>query len=228
MAAARTPNATRSLINILTDLPPQLPTEFDQTTREFIEKHQLTPPAATTGNGKAFIAMCQFPNRYFDRETASQFCQRYGIPTKDSIQLFNKHSQWGPMMSQERGKYYIQFPLTLSPKVQMRAGFKWDGTEEQKTQAIETIKADIKTDYVDIPNEQWQLGHKNPEGDNTSNNLVLQPPIQAKYRDNYIFIDTLTKIPTPETLARLIQDGRNPYTPKQMQQLRALLNSTVC
>ena len=110
----------------------------------------------------------------------------------------------------------------------MRAGFKWDGTEEQKTQAIETIKADIKTDYVDIPNEQWQLGHKNPEGDNTSNNLVLQPPIQAKYRDNYIFIDTLTKIPTPETLARLIQDGRNPYTPKQMQRLRALLNSTVC
>ena len=29
MAVARTPNATRSLINILTDLPPQLPTEYD-------------------------------------------------------------------------------------------------------------------------------------------------------------------------------------------------------
>ena len=228
MAVARTPNATRSLINILTDLPPHMPTEYDQPTREFIEKHKLTPPAASTGNGKAFIVMCLFPNRYFDRETASQFCQRYGIPTKDSIQLFNKHGQWGPMMSQERGKYYIQFPLTLSPKVQMRAGFKWDGTEEQKTQASETIKSDIKTDYVDIPNAQWQLGHKNPEGDNSQDNLVLQPPIQAKYRDNYIFIDTLTKIPTPETLGRLIQDGRNPYTPKQMQELRTLLNSTLC
>ena len=133
----------------------------------------------------------------------------------------------GPLMSQQRGKYYIEFPLTLSPKVQMRAGFKWDGTEEQKNEAIENIKADIKADYVDIPTEQWQLGHKNPEGDNTNDNLVLQPPIQAKYRDNYIFIDTLTKIPTPETLARLIQEGKNPYTQDQMKRLRTILNSQI-
>ena len=99
--------------------------------------------------------------------------------------------------------------------------------DAQENEAIENIKADIKADYVDIPAEQWQLGHKNPEGDNTSNNLVLQPPIQAKYRDNYIFIDTLTKIPTPETLARLIQEGKNPYTQEQMTRLRTLLNSQI-
>ena len=63
----------------------------------------------------------------------------------------------------------------------MRAGFKWDGTEEQKIEAIENIKADIKADYVDIPTEQWQLGHKNPEGDNRPNdNLVLQPSDSSK------------------------------------------------
>lgn len=225
--AARKPNATHTAINILMDLPPQLPVDYDTPTREFINKYNLTAPAPTTGNGKAFIAMSLFPTKYFDRETATQFCQRYGIATKDSIQLFNKHSQWGPLMSQQRGKYYIEFPLTLSPKVQMRAGFKWDGTEEQKNEAIENIKADIKADYVDIPTEQWQLGHKNPEGDNTNDNLVLQPPIQAKYRDNYIFIDTLTKIPTPETLARLIQEGKNPYTQDQMKRLRTILNSQI-
>lgn len=225
--AARKPNATHTAINILMDLPPQLPVDYDTPTREFIDKHKLNPPAPTTGNGKAFIAMSLAPQKYFNRETATQFCQRYGIQTKDSIQLFNKHSQWGPLISQQRGKYYIEFPLTLSPKVQMRAGFKWDGTEEQKNEAIKNIKADIKADYVDIPTEQWQLGHKNPEGDNTNDNLVLQPPIQAKYRDNYIFIDTLTKIPTPETLARLIQEGKNPYTQDQMKRLRTILNSQI-
>ena len=217
--------APATLINILEDLPAQLPTEYDATTREFIQKNNLTAPAPTSGNGKAFIAMSLVPEKYFNRETTNQFCERFGIKTNDSIQLFNKHSQWGPLMCPTRGKYYIQFPLTLSPKGQMRAGFKFDGTEEQKIQAIENIKADIKADYVDIPNEQWQLGHKNPEGDNSQDNLVLQPPIQAKYRDHYIFIDTLTKIPTPETLARLIQQGKNPYTPEQITQLRALLNS---
>ena len=215
------------LIDIKTDLPSELPTHYDEATRHFINKYNLTAPAPTTGNGKAFIAMSLAPQKYFDRDTATKFCEHFDIKTNDSIQLFNKHAQWGPQMSQQRGKYFIMFPLTLSPKVQMRAGFKWDGTEEQKYEAIENIKADIKADYVDIPAEQWQLGHKNPEGDNTSNNLVLQPPIQAKYRDNYIFIDTLTKIPTPETLTRLIQEGKNPYTQEQMTRLRTLLNSQI-
>ena len=224
---ARPPNATRTLINILTDLPPLLPNDYDEETRDFIYKHKLTPPAPTTGNGKAFIAMCLVPNKYFNRETSTQFCQRYGIQTRDSIQLFNKHSQWGPMTSSSRGKYYVDFPLMLSPKVKMRSGFNWDGTEKQKVEAIESIQSDIKLEYIDIPPTQWQLGQKNPEGDNTSKNLVLQPPSHAKYQDQYIFIDTITRIPTPETLARLIQEGRNPYTPKQMERLRTLLNTTI-
>ena len=55
---------------------------------------------------------------------------------------------------------------------------------------IEKIKSKIKSDYIESPNSQWQLGHKNPGStDNSNVNLVLQPPIQGKYRDNYIFID---------------------------------------
>ena len=63
---------------------------------------------------------------------------------------------------------------------------------KKKNIEIDKIKSSIKSDYIDISNSLWQLGHKNPNSsDNTSNNLVLQPPIQGKYRDNYIFIDTL-------------------------------------
>ena len=32
----------------LTDLPPLLPNDYDEETRDFIYKHKLTPPAPTT------------------------------------------------------------------------------------------------------------------------------------------------------------------------------------
>ena len=107
-----------------------------------------------------------------------------------------------------------------------RKDFKFDGTDEQKHAEIDKIKSTIKADYVDVPNELWQLGHKNPESeDNSSNNLVLQPPIQAKYRDNFIFIDTLTKIPTPATIKSQYSKGICPYTRDQLKELKEFLNS---
>jgi hypothetical protein len=63
----------------------------------------------------------------------------------------------------------------------------------------------------------WQLGHKNPGStDNSNENLVLQPPIQGKYRDNYIFIDTLTKIPMPNKLEIMIEKKEIEFTTEQI------------
>lgn len=56
-------------------------------------------------------------------------------------------------------------------------------------------------------------------------NLVLQPPIQAKYRDKYIFLDTLTKIPTPKTFKEMNEANQLPYTKEQLKNLREYLNS---
>jgi len=82
----------------------------------------------------------------------------------------------------------------------------FDGTNEEKDLEINKIKSTIKADYIDVGNELWQLGHKNPAStDNSNHNLVLQPPIQGKYRDNYIFIDTLTKFPVPNKLEVMIE-----------------------
>jgi hypothetical protein len=41
----------------------------------------------------------------------------------------------------------------------MRKDFKYNGNENDKNIEIEKIKSTIKNDYIDVPNEKWQLGH---------------------------------------------------------------------
>ena len=209
-------------INAVEQIPSEYPPEFIS----FVQENKLKPPSIKTGNGKALAIMLYNTNYYFTRKSVNDFVVKFGIETKDSIQLFNKHEQWGIKTSTERGKYYITQPYQITNKHKMRKNFKFDGTEQQKNQEIEKIKMTIQADYIQAPNELWQLGHKNPDStDNTMCNLVLQPPIQAKYRDNYIFIDTLTKVPTPKTFKNLHEKNNLPYTNEQLIELRDYLNS---
>ena len=192
----------------------------------FATHNQLTLPSLQSGNGKALSAMAHNPMKYWVRADCEEFVAKYGIKTADSIQLFNKKEQVGFKTSSERGKNYLVSPLTLSNKYAMRKGFAFDGTAQQRDIEINKIKSTITHDYIDVPNDQWQLGHKNPDTtDNSQKNLVLQPPIQAKYRDNYIFIDTLTKLPTPSKMLADIKSGKSPYTREQIVALRDGLNS---
>ena len=215
---------TRERANLETIL--KLSTEYPKEFIDFCTQHILTPPKITTGNGKALSVMLENATVYWDREVCDAFVKKFDIPTRDSIQLFNKHEQWGIKTSTERGKNYIVYPFELSNKHKMRKDFKFDGTEQEKNAEIDKIKSTIATDYVNVPNNEWQLGHKNPESeDNSNENLVLQPPIQAKYRDNYIFLDTLTKIPTPKTIIKLFQQEKCPYTKSQLLELKAFLQT---
>jgi hypothetical protein len=213
-----------SLINlsIIRDIPREYPVIF----LDFCKKNSLHPPSIHSGNGIALAMMLHYPEYYWSREVCNEFVDKFNIPTNDCIQLFNKHEQWGLQTSNVRGKYFIPIPYSLSKKHKMRKDFKFDGTEEQKQNEINKIKSTIMHDYIDSHNSTWQLGHKNPESeDNTNDNLVLQPPIQAKYRDKYIFLDTLTKIPTPKTLIQLYQQGECPYTEDQLNELKTWLDS---
>lgn len=208
MAAQETStNASeRSLIVIdsISKIPDSYPEEFN----DFCRANNLKPPKINSGNGKALAAMLANPSSYFDRDTCDKFVDKFDIKTRDSIQLFNKHYGFGIQTSSERGKNYIVYPYCLSKKHKMRKNFNFDGTEEEKNNEINKIKSSIQSDYIDVGNSEWQLGHKNPDSeDNTSSNLVLQPPIQAKYRDNYIFIDTITKIPVPKKMKTMIEKG---------------------
>jgi hypothetical protein len=201
-------------------------TKYPDSFIEFADGNNLKYPKLTTGNGQALCAMLLTSGHHWSRPECDEFVKKFNIATRDSIQLFNKHEQWGIKTSCERGKNYIVEPYTLSNKHKMRKNFTYDGTDEQKNTEIDKIKSTIKADYVDIANSEWQLGHKNPNStDNAMSNLVLQPPIQAKYRDKYIFLDTLTKIPTPKTFQEMNDANQLPYTKEQLINLRDYLNS---
>jgi hypothetical protein len=209
-------------IDSITEINNQYPEDF----LLFVKSNNLTPPTTSACGGKALVTMLRYPDSYFDRETCNMFCAKFNISTKDSIQLFNKHEQWGILSNTEKGKYYIPRPFQLSKKHKMRKNFGFGLSQPQKNAEIEKIKSTIKHDYVDVPNEHWQLGHKNPDSiDNSYNNLVLQPPIQAKYRDEYIFLDTLTKIPTAKTFMKLHKNNTLSYTNDQLMELKNYLNT---
>jgi hypothetical protein len=167
----------------------------------------------------ALSVMLKYKYYYWNRDACDEFVKKFNISTKDSIQLFNKHNQWGIQTNSgiERGKLYIIYPYCLSNKHKMRKNFEFDGTSEEKDDCIHKIKSTIKNDYIDVPNTLWQLGHKNPGScDNSNENLILQPPIQGRYRDNYIFIDTLTKIPLPSKLSNMIKKNEVEFTKEQI------------
>ena len=179
-----------------------------------------------SAQGKALSLLLHYPNHYFTRKECDLVCKKFDIKTNDTIQLFNKFEQNGIKCYDQKGKYNIPFPYKTTNKYKMRKNFKFNGSNQQKNTQINNIKSHLLENYINIPNDKWQLGHKNPDTtDNTSNNLVLQPPIQAKYRDDYIFIDTFTKIPTPKKLIKLIKNKQSPYSDKQLKQLSNFLNN---
>jgi len=221
---------TYELINIdtITELPSKYPEEF----KEFCLSNGLKLPNISSGTGISLSVMLSYPGYYWTRESCDAYVKKFNINTKrgkrsqDIIQLWNKHSQMGIQTSsgKEKGKYYIVYPYCLSNKHKMRKDCKYDGSEEEKNSEIDKIKSTIKVDYIDAPNESWQLGHKNPGSTNSSaSNLVLQPPIQAKYRDNYIFIDSLTKFPMPNKLESMIEKKEIEFTREQLLDYKAVL-----
>lgn len=174
--------------------------------------------------------MLKYKYYYWNRDVCDKFVEKFNITTKDSIQLFNKHSQWGIQTNSgtERGKLYIVYPYSLSNKHKMRKDFKFNGTDEDKNSEINKIKSTILADYINVPNSSWQLGHKNPGSiDNSNDNLILQPPIQDKYRDNYIFIDTLTKLPTPKKLKSMIENKEIELTSDQIVNYKELFDNLL-
>ena len=210
-------NYKKIIIDEIIEIKNKYPDEFI----DFCKKNQLNPPNILSSNGKALSIILENKYKYWNRETCDDFVKKFNIKTKDSIQLFNKHSQWGIKTNSgtERGKLYIIYPYCLSNKHKMRKDFKFDGNEDEKNIEIDKIKSTIMNDYIDIPNEKWQLGHKNPNSiDNTKNNLVLQPPIQSKYKDDYLFFDTLTKMPLPNKLKQILKKKEIELTLEQINQ----------
>lgn len=197
-------------INKIKHIPTSYPTDFNI----FCDINKLYPPNINSKSGIALSVMLNNKYYYWNRYTCNLFVKKFKIKTDDSIQLFNKHSQWGIQTNSgiEKGKLYIIYPYQLSNKHNIRNNINIIN----KCVEIEKIKSTIINDYIEVCNSLWQCGHKNPCLDLSNDNLVLQPPIQGKYRDNYIFIDTITKIPMPNKLETIIENKEIQFTKEQL------------
>jgi hypothetical protein len=216
-----------SLFNV--DLVDTLPEDYPDEFKSFCAANEIKPPKPSSSTGKAWCLMTTYKYNYFNREVCEQIKVKFNIKSNDIIQQFNKVSQRGIKSSSDlhdKGKSYIVYPYQLSNKYKMRKNFEYSGSEEDKHKEINQIKSTIKSDYIDIPTHLWQLGHKNPETtDSSSKNLVLQPPIQARYRDDYIFIDTLTKFPCPHKLLKMIKNKEILLTPQQIENYKKVFDN---
>lgn len=92
-----------------------LPTEYPEEFNNFCKINNLKPPNINTGNGKALSVMLKYKNYYWNRETCELFVKKFNIKTADSIQLFNKHNQWGIQTNsgKEREKLYIVYQRNI-------------------------------------------------------------------------------------------------------------------
>jgi len=203
-------------VNVIDELPSDYPDEF----KSFCKQNNINPPKLTTATGIAWCLMTNYRYNYFNRDVCEKIKSKFNIKSRDIIQQFNKVNQKGIKSNSDlndKGKLYIVYPYSLSNKHKMRKNFNSNISKEDKEKEVKKIKQTIYQDYIEPDN--WQLGHKNPGLiDNTNHNMVLQPPIQSKYRDDYIFIDTLTKFPTPTKLENMLKRGDVKFSSTQIQE----------
>ena len=151
-------------------------------------EHKIALPPLTTMRGQALALMSQPEVRgqkHIRREEAVKFFKNIGMDTDDAIQQFNKATGL-KRMEIKRGYYCLQYPFYCdTTDIDKRKGVSISG---DKNSYINTIKDWWKKNLVDVPNEEWQIGHLDPTVDDSSEkNLAYQPPIQGKYRDRFKF-----------------------------------------
>jgi hypothetical protein len=186
--------------------------------RLFAKKHNLNLLPLTTMRGQALALMSQPEVRgqkHLGRDEAVKFFQNIGMETTDAIQQFNKDT--GLKRIKMRGFYCLQYPFELdTTDLDKRKGVSISGTKED---LINTIKGWFKKYIVDVPNEEWQIGHLDPTiGDASEKNLAWQPPIQAKYRNRFKFDSSFMKMwPTAES--ELIPNFDKYYTEREQKKI---------
>lgn len=194
-------------------------TEYPPDFVEFCEQRSIHLPKIDSDRGQSLALMAQPENRgqrYLDgRQDTDKFFAQIGsaTPHLDSIQAFNKISQIGIKPAKiSKGKYALPFPFEADmTHVAKRKHATISGDRDTQ---INAIKEYWRTSLVDVPNDQWQVGHLNPEiGDASEANLAYQPPIQARYRDKYIW-DSYFQLMYP-TSRELIENAEKYYTLEQ-------------
>lgn len=158
---------------------------FPPLLQEFATLHQIPLPNINTLRGQALALMSQpdvCGQQYICREDATVFFEKLGMKSQDVIQPFNK--AFGiKRMKLSKGQYCLEFPF-INDRVHLdkRVNVQIDIVNRDRT--INEIKSWWRNNVMDVPNEEWHIGHLDPTVAQ-ENNVVFQPPIQARYRDRF-------------------------------------------
>ena len=152
---------------------------------EFCSENKIELLNIGTNRGQALALMAQPEVRgqlHISRTEAEQFFKQIGIETGDAIQAFNK--PFGLKRIKGRGTYCFEFPFVCDlTDIHKRIGCKIGGDRDEKINAIKQYWRDI---LVDVPNDEWQVGHLDPTiADASEANLAFQPPVQGRFRDRF-------------------------------------------
>lgn len=158
--------------------------EYPQDFRAFCDANSYSTPEISNRSGQALALMAQPENRgqrYLIREDTEKFFAQLGLPRGDSIQQFNKTQV---KRVHGKGKYCLQYPFILNATdIKKRDGAVITGNRDEQINAIKQWWLD---NLVNVPNEDWQIGHLDPTiPDASEKNLAFQPPLQARYRNKF-------------------------------------------
>jgi hypothetical protein len=212
-AGAKTPLAT-TLLN--PDLYSKKFDEYPPDVVEYAKQNNLQLPLLSSMRGQALALMSQPEVRgqqHLGRDETVKFFKNIGVETTDAIQQFNKATGLKRMKT-TRGNYCLQYPFECdTTDLDKRKGVSISG---DRNSIINTIKEWWKKNLVDVPNEEWQIGHLDPTVDDSSEkNLAYQPPIQGKYRDRFKFDQFFLKMwPTANELVPKMNEF---YTEKEQR-----------
>ena len=198
------------------------PTEYDEDFKSFCKKYKIKLSRLSSMKGMVIAILTNKENRnkYVNRDILEKIMKDLEKYSKDVIQLINKTDQWGLVYETDSSKkkhdvhYRIPYPFRYtSVHVEKRKDFTGHFQDKDaRNKAINAQKEHIKNYYIDVPNDKWELGHKDAnKKDNTDKNLIIQPPIQGKYKDKFIFFDALTRMPSGKELSKDIKSKKHKY-----------------
>lgn len=182
---------------------------------EFAKENNLKLIPLESMRGQALALMSQPEVRgqkHIGREEAVKFFKNIGRETTDAIQQFNKAT--GLKRLKGRGIYCLQYPFESdTTDLDKRKDVSISG---DRNSLIDAIKNWWKKYLIDVPNDEWQIGHLDPTiGDASEKNLAYQPPIQGKFRDRFKFDNFFLKMwPTASELVPKMDEY---YTDKEQK-----------
>lgn len=170
------------------------------------------PKSPSTIKFQAINLLVDFSPIAFTRDDLDAFFRNpkilaVGVKTpQDSIQSVNKASQWGLALDQLRkgdiSAYRVSMPIPYTGVYVEKSRVR-SGQISAAVRPVSAIKQYLRTNLLDVPDNRWQRGHRNPALPLNAQNLVMQSPkYNQPRRDRFIFDEWgLVLCPTAAELA---------------------------